>query len=106
MPLGQLFCGGSRCGELQTAASILRAVCENRGALDGVLQFADVARPGIGAAGGARASSVKCKRRLAKFAAETFQEMFGEQQNVVAAVAQRRNGDGHGGDAEVEILAE
>ena len=31
--------------------------------------------------------------------------MLGEKQHVVAAIAQRRNGDGHGGDAEVKVFA-
>ena len=31
--------------------------------------------------------------------------MFGEEDDVAAAFAKRRDGDGHGGDAEVEIFA-
>jgi hypothetical protein len=46
------------------------------------------------------------KLRLAEVAAESFKEMIGEDVEVIAAIAQRGNGDGDGGDTEVEIFAE
>ena len=48
---------------------------------------------------------VESKLAFAEFAAEFFQEMSGEQKEVIAAVAQRRNGERDGGNAEVEIFA-
>src|SRR5206468_15924 len=35
-----------------------------------------------------------------------LQDVLGEERDVLAALAQRRNGDGHDGEAEVEVLAE
>ena len=79
------------------------AVGENGGALDGVLQFTDVSRPGI------RGEASLCvgsqfQRRLAELPPEALEEVFRQQQHVFAARAERRNGDGHGGNAEVKVL--
>src|SRR5580658_6828790 len=95
------FCSG----QLQRFRVDLRSVCENRGALDGILQFADVSGPWVRPQ---PRPSVRrqFQPRFAKLALESLQKMFCQQQYVVAAVAQRRNGDGHRRDTEIEILAE
>ena len=77
-----------------------QAVGKNGCAFEGVLQFADVARPAVmekAVAG----TFAEFEAGLGKFATEFFQEMIGEQQHVVSAIAQWRNGHGHGGDAKV-----
>src|SRR2546422_7473036 len=93
----------SRGGKLKGGGINRAAVGENGGALDGVLQFTDVSRPGI------RGEASLCvgsqfQRRLAELPPEALEEVFRQQQHVFAARAERRNGDGHGGNAEVKVL--
>jgi len=81
----------------------LRSVGEDGGALEGVLEFADVAGPRV-IAEAAAGFGAEGERRLSQFAAKFFEEVGSEEKNVVAAIAQGRNRERNGGDAEVEIF--
>ncbi len=101
---GEFVLGGARRGKLESRGVDFFTVGQNSGALDGVLELANVARPGVGLDEAAR-SGAELEIGLAKFAAESFEKIFGEEDGVAAAFAKRRDGDGHGGDAEVEIFS-
>src|SRR5690348_11055411 len=99
---GHLFFRGLGGRQLQRI-SINFVFRQNGSAFDGVLQFTDISRPRIAAKSAERLYR-QTKRRLAKFAAEAFEEMFGEKNYVIAAFAQWWNCYGDGRNAEVEIL--
>jgi len=98
--LGELA-GVGFCGrELQAFGADAKAVGKDYGALEGVLELANVAWPAIvkhAVAGFGR----NFQAGLGEFAAEFVKEMVGEEQDVIAALAERWNGHGNGGDAEI-----
>ena len=73
------------------------AAGQQRGALDRVLQLAHVARPRM------RAAARRARRRRARAA---VQEVFGQRQDVVAALGQRRQAHLDHVEPVVQILAE
>ena len=79
-------------------------VGQDDGALEGVLQFADIAGPGV-VAEAAASVVAQGERRFTEFAAEFLEEVVSENINVIAAVAKRRYGERDGGDAEVKVFA-
>ena len=93
-----------RRGQLQIGGLDGFGIRQDRGALDGVLKLADVAGPGV-AAQGRGSIGREAQIRFAEFAAEAVEKVVRQQQDVFAALAECRNRDGHGGNAEVEILA-
>src|SRR5215467_8085967 len=80
-------------------------VLENHGALDGVLEFANVAWPivceqktaGLGA---------DAANRFLELAVIPVDEEVDEGKNVLSALAQRRDENGDDGEAVIEVLAE
>src|SRR6478672_6535395 len=101
--------GGARRGEAAREREIRAgegiAVGEDDGALAGMAQRADVAGPVIGLE---RAGHVgwKLPRRLAVFPGILGDEMVGEREDVLAALAQRRQVDLDRVEPEQEVLAE
>jgi len=92
-PIGHFFGSGARLRQLQILGGDFGIVVENRGALDGVLQFADVAGPGVAAE--ARESGISdAQLWFGELAAEAFEKMVSKKQDIIAAIAQRRNRDG------------
>jgi hypothetical protein len=95
--------GGALEGEVLGADLV--AVAQDDGPLDGVLQLADVAGPGVagqlGAGGVAEAGDLGVV-----LLDEAAQEVLGEQQGVAAAQAQRRQLDVHDVEAIIKVLAE
>src|ERR1700726_2175489 len=102
--VGQLFRSRTRGWKLKRFRIDCRAIRQNRGALNGVLKFANVSRPGVSTKPRFRFARQR-QVGLAKLAPEALEEMLGKQQNIVAAVPQRRNGDRHGRNSKVKILA-
>ncbi len=82
------------------------AAAEHHRALDGVLQLAHVAGPGVVLEHAAAASSEKPRTALRVLRRVALQEVLGEQRNVLAPRGQR--GDAHLDHVEavVEVLAE
>src|SRR6266481_1326019 len=83
----------------------LRSPREDHGALDGVLQLAHVARPGIPFEGGERRAG-ETADRLPVLRRVPADEMFRQQRDVLDAVAQRREDHLDHVEAVVEVLAE
>ncbi|MCZ7626787.1 MAG: hypothetical protein M5R38_14335 [Candidatus Methylomirabilis sp.] len=75
------------------------------GPLDDMAQFPDIAGPGI-VHEGAGGPVVDGEDRLPVLRIERIQEMAGEQQDILAALAQRRQIDGDDGQPIVEVLPE
>ena len=88
----------------QIARLDLLPVGEDGGALDHVLQLADVARPAVGVE--AQQRRRRHARRPRPGAAPPRQEVGDQLGDVLLALAQRRQLDRHDGEAVVEILAE
>ena len=90
-------CGGvpGRRGFEQGLGEILGAdqvaFAEHDGALDGVGELADVAGPGVAQQAGARLGG-EAGGAAAELAAEQGGEVAGEERDVLAALAQRRQG--------------
>src|SRR5947207_2618675 len=89
----------------QVGEGDLLATRDEHGALERVLQLADVARPRVRqqAPVRLRLDGVGAALVLGTVAVE---EGAHEDRHVLAALAQRRHGDGHRVDAKVEVLAE
>src|SRR5581483_2127235 len=93
-------------GEAEVVGLELAAVAaKDHGAFDHVLEFADVAGPAMG---GERleAGVGDALDADAVLAGEALHELLREQRDVLHALAQRRNGNGHDVEAEVKVLAE
>src|SRR5262249_25897985 len=82
----------------------LAAFGQNNRSLKRVLQFANIAGPRI-LAKAAAGFGAESKRRFAELAAEFFKKVVGEDLDVMAPIAQRRNGERDGGDPKVEVFA-
>src|ERR1043165_5627841 len=82
----------------------LRPVAAQQGALEDVAQLADVAGPVV-VAEHALGLARDRQARLAEVAREALEDVRGEQRDVVAALAQRRDEKLQGTDAVVEVLA-
>lgn len=74
-------------------------------ALDDVLQFADVAWPGM-AFEGFHASAGDAQDLHAVFAGEALAELIGQEGNILLVLAQGRDTNGHDVQAEIQILPE
>src|SRR5260221_6591043 len=94
--------GGS---EAEVAGLDGGVVAEDRGALHGILELADVAGPVVGAQGGA-GGVAHTQLRLLQLARELLQEEIDEGIDVLATGAERRDRHGEDVDAEPEVLAE
>ena len=89
-PLRTSFGPPARIGRCSRV--IEAAVAQDRRALDGVAQLADVARPSVGQQR-LCASRAMSPRPAADSAADLVQESLGKRQDVVAPLAQRRQPD-------------
>src|SRR5262245_4740120 len=99
--------GSSGGGSVSARISVGRSSARIRpeGDSDPVLHLAYVARPAIGAQQLQRARR-EAEDRLARLLGVLAQEVLGEQWQVLAALTQRRDADGHAIEAVVEVLAE
>jgi hypothetical protein len=97
--------GGGRRVERQVRRADDLALRHQDRALDGVVELADVAGPGV-AAHARRGLLVEPGDRLAVALDVLLQEMLGEEVDVLAALAQRRQVDLDRVEAEEEVLAE
>src|SRR5882724_189117 len=98
------FRSNGSCGGRQELGSDFGAVRQDRGSFESVLKFTYVSWPGVGTEPAASAF-VESEWPLAKFAAELFEKMSREEEQVIIAIPQRRDGERNSSDAEVEILA-
>ena len=93
------------CGSIWTSAPRSSAFGdERRRLLDHVLELADVAGPGV--LDEARHRLGRERLRRAGAPGEAGEEVRGEERDVLAALAQRRDPDRHHGEPVVEVLAE
>ena len=92
-------------GQRQALFGELGAAHEDDAALDGVLQFAHIARPGIGEQQ-FHALAGDAVEDAAVLLGEPAGEVVDEQADVVAALAQGRHGEHDHVEAVVEVLAE
>src|SRR3989475_895322 len=83
----------------------LASARDEHGALDRVLQLADVARPGVGEEAAIRLGGDRVDRPRV-LGGVALEEGAHQDRNVLAPLAQRRHRDRHRVDPEVEILAE
>src|SRR5712692_6682202 len=83
----------------------LRSARDEHGALEGVLELAHVPRPGVSEQAPVR-PGLDPLHRAVVLRAVALEEGFHEHRDVLAPLAQRRHLDGHGVDAEEEVLAE
>src|SRR5690606_36120070 len=83
----------------------LLAIAKNHGALDYVVQLAHVTGPGISGDGLDRLGR-KMLEGLIQLRTAALEQHFGDIQNVLAALAQRRQYQLHDIDAVVEVLPE
>ena len=79
---------------------------EDDGALEDVLQLADVARPGIGDRAGACVSGLIPSNRLPILRGELVEEELRQQRDVLRPLAERRELDREDAEAVVQVLAE
>src|SRR5580658_3926027 len=88
---------------------ILRAelltIAEEDGALDDVLELADVARPGVGRED-VEGLRLDTRHVLLEALVELAEKVLDEQRNVPGSLAQRRQPDGDDVEAIVEVLTE
>ena len=100
--------GSAGRAHLRRQAEVTRqqplAVGENHRALHGVLQLADVARPGV--FDQHRQRFGRERHLLADVARDALDEMMRELRDVFLAIAQRRNRDRKHRQPEIEVLAE
>src|SRR5437660_4826174 len=99
---------GGRLGAHRDAELLARqqaAVGDDARPLDGILQLADVARPAVGQQDVARAAA-QPGLAAPHLDAELAHEMAGQQQDVVAALAQRGQVDAEHGQAIEEVVTE
>src|SRR5260370_1178298 len=83
----------------------LRSARDEHGALEGVLELAHVPRPGVSEQAPVR-PGLDPLHRAAVLRAVALEEGLHEDRDVLAPLAERRHLDGHGVDAEEEVLAE
>src|SRR6266576_1279631 len=99
-------CGGARgVFEFRERDAQLFAGREKHRAFNEILEFADVAGPGV-ALEGLHGVGGNVLHLFIEAAAESLHEVTYEQGNVFVALAQRRNLDGENVQAVIEVVAE
>ena len=92
------------CRQAKSSATIAAPACQRRGALDAVVQLADIARENS-----SRVSTSIAPLREGQAALvlriEPLEEFVGEQRDVAFALAQRRQHHRHHADAVIEVGA-